>query len=739
MYLQFPDIGKPIQFCLEIILKEAREEHRLVKQIFYTMASAYTNNPSNLAINSPSGEGKSYVLTKVGEVFPKEDVMFLSGMTDKALFHRPGILVIKNDQNGEYEAIDDRIAKIDSDIEDKQNEMDNAKAKNLKQGLISIIKALEKEKKDLLKETKKLIDLSHKILVFLDTPKPDLFSALMPLLSHDKYEVEYEFVDTHNSIKTKTNLLRGWPAVIFAQAIDYSHHRRYPEIQRRFIITNPKMSVQKYERAIDLIGEKFGLPDFAYQQKIVSDSEKEMVREIIRGIKDKIFDVCHAVEPGKNNVIIPFYEVITNSMLLPKEKASDMTTANRLFGFLTLLPVINVDNRPKIVLRRGGDPIIQTIPFALFEDMSEALSLMEYSDGVRPYVLEWYYNVFLEAFDSKKEPDSKVSSRGETITERRIALTTEQLVDATFEKQKKKYSSKQLLESFVNPLINQGYIDKAESELDKRANIYYPVLVNTKNRKLFENGQSNNFLQQNKLGIKNSTLYPTKQYLISKIQAVLRYSAEHGDFSFVKIKDHEGHEITVEELVDRYYKDPDRYFEFNGNNDNNGNNMPPPPSLPLPTLLPSLPLLLDIQSNEREDDGSPSSPPPNLPYETAEQNYHYSSSKEEASDEYVKNSKITSESQQISNESIESIQLEDITSNKLFETPKSNNFLYSPDQGQNLSNVLEQQHTALDKFKCFYCDHSFANDIERAAHIDYEHPGRLHYPLPNDFDYRLER
>lgn len=349
-----------------------------------------------------------------------------------------------------------------------------------------------------------------------------------------------------------------------------------------------------------------------------------------------------------------------------------MTTANRLFGFLTLLPIINVDNRPKIVLRKGGNPIIQTIPFALFEDMSEALSLMEYSDGVRPYVLEWYYNVFLEAFDSKKEPEFKVSSRGETITERRIALTTEYLVDATFEKQKKKCSSKQLLESFVNPLINQGYIDKAESELDKRANIYYPVLVNTKNRKLFENGQSNNFLQPNKLGIKNSTLYPCKQYLISKIQAVLRYSAEHGDFCFVKLKDHDGHEITAEELVDIYYKEPDRYFEFNGNNDNNnGNNMSPPPlPLPLPTLLPSLPLLLfpsscDIQSTEREDDGSPSP----SPSEMAEQNYYYSS-KEEVSDEYLKNSKITSESQQISNESIKSIQMQHIKSNKLFEIPK---------------------------------------------------------------------
>jgi hypothetical protein len=57
-------------------------------------------------------------------------------------------------------------------------------------------------------------------------------------------------MNCHNGIKTKTNILRGWPAVIFAQAIDYSHYQRYPEIQRRFIITNPKMTTEKYAAAI---------------------------------------------------------------------------------------------------------------------------------------------------------------------------------------------------------------------------------------------------------------------------------------------------------------------------------------------------------------------------------------------------------------------------------------------------------------------------------------------------------
>ena len=51
-----------------------------------------------------------------------------------------------------------------------------------------------------------------------------LFEALMSLFSHDMYEVEYEYVDTSGTIKTKTNILRGWPVGIFAQAVDYSRY-----------------------------------------------------------------------------------------------------------------------------------------------------------------------------------------------------------------------------------------------------------------------------------------------------------------------------------------------------------------------------------------------------------------------------------------------------------------------------------------------------------------------------------
>ena len=78
-----------------------------------------------------------------------------------------------------------------------------------------------------------------KIIIILDTPPERLLAGLLPLLSHDAYEIEYEFVDTHNGIKTKSNILRGWPAVIIAQALDYSKSPRFPNIPVDLLLQIP--------------------------------------------------------------------------------------------------------------------------------------------------------------------------------------------------------------------------------------------------------------------------------------------------------------------------------------------------------------------------------------------------------------------------------------------------------------------------------------------------------------------
>lgn len=437
------------------------------------------------------------------------------------------------------------------------------------------------------------------------------------------------------------------------------------------------MDAEKYADAIDLILDKFGLPDFAYQAKIVSDVDKEKVREIIKQIKEKMYEVCQSVEPGKNNVVVPFNEILKKSF--PKERAFDMTTATRFGGFLSLLSIINIDKRPRLVILKGTENEEQEkeyslskqtttiIPFALFEDLQETIFLMEHANGVRPYVLEWYYNVFLAAYKKKTQQDSKVNSKGELITEKRIAITTEQLAETTKEVYKRTLTTKKILEVYVNPLINEGYIDKTASDLDHRSNIYYPVILTTttneereeKNRKLFENEQSNNFSQKTKLIVTDPTLYPDRQYIISKIHEIVGYSSGKG-LSQIKIESHEGKEITVEDLVERYYDNPENFFETHIDNSNIKNGGGDGSSLQQQAA--ALPLSLD--------------------------------SIVDYSDEYFQKDKIASESQENSSESVESLKSRPESDKKLFDGSKSNNFLSS----------------------CYHCSDFHANDLTEYLH-----------------------
>ena len=101
------------------------------------------------------------------------------------------------------------------------------------------------------------------------------------------------------------------------------------------------------------------------------------------------------------------------------------------------------------------------------------------------------------------------------------------------------------------PLVNAGYIDNIENKKDKRSCIFLPVL-NAKQKKLFDSSETNNISQRKLITIVNPTLFPDKRYLISEIQGVLRYSFDR--HVITKLEDHGGKEITVEELVEQYYK-----------------------------------------------------------------------------------------------------------------------------------------------------------------------------------------
>jgi hypothetical protein len=100
------------------------------------------------------------------------------------------------------------------------------------------------------------------------------------------------------------------------------------------------------------------------------------------------------------------------------------------------LSVLNIDKRPRLVTRCEGDPVTKICPFVTFEDLQESIYLMEYSDGVRPYILDWLNEVFLIEYNDKQDTDNSDETDG-------IGVTTKDLVDATFRIKGRKFSTQQ--------------------------------------------------------------------------------------------------------------------------------------------------------------------------------------------------------------------------------------------------------------------------------------------------------
>jgi hypothetical protein len=159
--------------------------------------------------------------------------------------------------------------------------------------------------------------------------------------------------------------------------------------------------------------------------------------------------------------------------------------------------------------------LIQKIPMATFDDLREAMSLMDYNNGVRPYVLEWYNEVFLLTYAAKTGPNTKNEK-----TEDRIAVTTKELIDKTLEIKNVSLSVKQLLENYVYPLLNCNRISSVDSQIDHRAKIYYPVTEDNEkdNNNLFQMMKTNKLSQTHKLRFQDFVMYPSKEYIKSKIQ-----------------------------------------------------------------------------------------------------------------------------------------------------------------------------------------------------------------------------
>src|SRR5919202_1364413 len=106
--------------------------------------------------------------------------------------------------------------------------------------------------------------------------------------------------------------------------------------------------------------------------------------------------------------------------------------------------------------------------------------------------------------------------------------------------------------------MNEGYIDKQESNINHRNNIYYPLVLDSENSySLFQifSGQKRNMEQENtSQDFTNFTRELTPEDIKDKVEKVV--SCSSGPDLFCEIFDNEHSKITADELVERYYHIP---------------------------------------------------------------------------------------------------------------------------------------------------------------------------------------
>jgi hypothetical protein len=511
--------GDFINYIIKQIKKTVKCEDVLIRQILYTGLSSYVgDDPINLGIIAPTSEGKTYPVEETMKLFPKEDMYKVGSMSAKVLVRERGILI---DKNGE--PIDQKIKEW---VKKKNLLSDSKEDKEQKLNVLSEIE-------ELYEGAKTLIDLTGKILVFLEPPHKEVWAILKPILSHDSPEIEYPFVNKtdKDGHETKNVVVRGWPSCIFCSAKDESSWPVWPEIKSRCLISSPNMIPKKYKESTKLISKKYGEPNLIQQQTVISDNDIEITKQCLLLIKQKIENLRLKNNNGKISLWIPYAELLEKE--LPSNKGTDVRLQKRIFSLLRIIPIIKFNLRKLLVL--GGEISV----IADLQDLKEVLSITQNFDGIPKFKIEFFNNIFYPCFARKTEVDSNGKEGNSRKEEDIIAVTTRELCEFFKSKKGKPISTDNLKKVYVDELINNGIVDYTESKVHGgKQYIYYPIvepLNFTSNND--EDQQDNDTIPSNESNLETfdqflqhkSTIYEniitnmTESWIISKIRGLVSY------------------------------------------------------------------------------------------------------------------------------------------------------------------------------------------------------------------------
>ena len=554
-----------IKSIIETMVKEAKHDRISIKQIFVGMCGGIGNIAIHHNVNSKNtGAGKSYLLILVSEYFPSKYTLMLMGVSDKAFQHKEGTMVLKDPITNELTPTEPiitklnlRIAELEQEIKAEKSNSSDTKIRNKEvvKNIGKQIVELQEEIKSISERQKKLIDLNNSIVILLDTPQDSFYAGLMSLLSSDTTGDQiYMFTDKNASGKlgSKENILRGSPAMFATRTIDDTRNQRFEETNRRFINVTPNVTPEKIKDANALIWQRYGLTSEEYDDVIVSTEDKEKIKHKIAVLCAKLKNHGKYFKPKQASVRIPFlYSIET-----PYNSEWAMTVNGRMVRYLTIITKIHMDNRPRLVKKDNPNLFY---PIATFADLKETLELMELGgSNVRPYLADWYNDKFLPAFKAEKQVKEHTDEDEKTVKEDYVALTSKQLCEIAG------VNNEVLRHKYIDPLINQGLIDKARSKIRKNENIYW--VVDSKGDNIFSLFKD----EDRKLRIKDAMRYPTKSFIIDSFKQTVIFGEMFGDkhggilkkniFDTYRLEDTDGTEITLDQLIEKYFSNPETCF-----------------------------------------------------------------------------------------------------------------------------------------------------------------------------------
>lgn len=362
---------------------------------FLSQLSAYTESSQlNISFNAPSASGKSFIPLEISRLFPAEDVIKLGGCSPTAFFHDQGV----------YD-----------------------------------------------KETNTIsVDLSRKIIVFLDQPNSLLLEKLRSMLSHDEKKINIKITDKNQrgGNRTKNVVLIGYPVVIFCSA----GLRLDEQELTRFLLLSPEINRDKIREAISekIVKESDSI---MYANALRLNPKRQLLMERIKAIKAE----------NVTDIKIKSPEII-DQMFQDKikiYKPRHQRDIGRVISLVKIFALLNFWYRERegLSIIANDDDIRQA--FEIWDSVSESQEL-----NLPPYVYDLYKDVIVQSFKEKN------SEFGSGVG---IGLSRQEIMQKHFEAYGRYLPDWQLRQHVIPMLETSGLITQEADPNDKRKILIYPT------------------------------------------------------------------------------------------------------------------------------------------------------------------------------------------------------------------------------------------------------------------------